>query len=699
VARYRSDGALEYVGRQDDQVKVRGYRIELGEIESVLSRHPQVRQAVVLAREDSPGDQRLVGYVVVGSEAAAGPVALRSFLQARLPEYMVPSMFVSLSSLPLTASGKVDRRSLPAPGGSRPELAEGYAAPQTETQMALASIWSEVLGMDRVGLHDNFFELGGHSLLATQAISRVRAAMGTEVPLFELFEHPTVAGLSEVLDGQYGVEGVPARPSIPLVERTGTLPLSFAQERLWFIDQLVPGNASYNIPCAVRLRGVVNGSTLGQGVNEVVRRHEVLRTRFETREGRAVEVIASRLRVELGVVDVSGLGPREREQVVRECSRREGRRAFDLSVGPLVRMHLLREGPDRHVLALTMHHIVSDGWSAGILVGEVRDLYERFAGGEASVLGELSVQYGDFAVWQRQWRQGSVLDEQVGYWKRRLEGASVLELPGDRTRPSVPSFAGGTVPFELSGEVVGVLESLGRSQGCTLFMVLLAGFQALVHRYSGQQDVVVGTAIANRNHGQIEGLIGFFVNLLALRTEVSGALTFRGLLDQVREVTLGAYDRQDVPFEKLVEELGVDRDTSRHPLVQVVFALAPTLGVGEASESEGIRYESIPGDYGLSKFDLTVLLSGDGRRGMWEYSRDLFDPSRMVRMVRHYEQLLVCVAQDPDVCLSELALLSAGSSAGSGVERYGVVLSAGAVHPRAVRGSGVAYAGFGGGGV
>ncbi|HEX2081286.1 MAG TPA: condensation domain-containing protein, partial [Longimicrobium sp.] len=539
--RWRADGTLEYLGRVDEQVKVRGFRIEPGEIEARLAEHPGVLEAVVLVREDAPGDRRLVAYVV--GEVAADEV--REHLRRSLPEYMVPAAFVVLEALPLTPNGKLDRKALPAPEYAAG--AERYVAPRTPVEEVLAGIWAEVLKVERVGVEESFFELGGHSLLATRVVSRVRDVFAIELPLRALFEGPTVAELAKAVKEVRRAE-LPVLPPVVPVERTGALPLSFAQERLWFIDRLEPGSAVYNMPMARRLGGALDEAALERSLREIVRRHEALRTVFAEVDGSPVQVIAPFDGFALPVEDLSGLGETDREAAVGRRAGEEAARPFDLAAGPLFRAALLRLGGEDHVLLLSMHHIVSDGWSMGVLVRELSALYAAYREGRESPLPELPVQYADYAVWQREQLAGEVLDRQLAYWKERLAGApGLLELPTDHPRPAVQAYRGATVPFEISLELLERLQALGRSEGATLYMTLLGAFQVLLGRYAGSEDVVVGSPIAGRTRREVEELIGFFVNTLVLRTDLSGNPSFREVLRRVREATLGAYEHQEVP--------------------------------------------------------------------------------------------------------------------------------------------------------
>ncbi|MFC4047938.1 amino acid adenylation domain-containing protein, partial [Dactylosporangium siamense] len=625
VVRRRPDGLIEFLGRGDDQVKVRGYRIEPAEIVAVLTGHPAISAAVVL-----PSEQRLVAYLV-GADIP-DVAALRAYVGARLPEYMIPAVFVELNAIPLTGNGKLDRAALPAPGSERPELADSYTAPQTPTEELLAGIWGELLGIERVGVRDNFFDLGGHSLLATQVVSRVRLAFNAEIPVAALFDAPTVAGLAAVVDAE---SGSVAPPIVP-VDRGTRLPLSFAQQRLWFLQQLEPESVEYNTPMAVPLDGDLDVERLADALAELVRRHEVLRTRLvPDADGVPWQVIdPAPERFELPVVDEPG--PEE---------------AFDLAAGPLFRATLVRLAEDRHVLVIAKHHVISDEWSTGILLREFAALYA----GEK--LPELPVQYADFAVWQRQWLTGDVLEAQVGYWRDRLADAPTLELPADRPRPPVRSTEGAAIGFAVPADVVDGLRAVARNADASMFMTVLSAFAVLLSRYTGQDDILIGTPIANRNRAEIEGLIGFFVNTLVLRTELSDDPTFVELLGRVRGETLRAYAHQDLPFEQLVDELVVERDRSRTPLFQVLFNYATDAAAIEV----GTDPEPVP-----VKFDLALAIGevDGGLVGSVQYSTALFDADRMVRLIAHFQRLLAAVTADVAVPVSRLPLLDAAEAVG-----------------------------------
>ncbi|MEA2692845.1 MAG: hypothetical protein QOJ16_2232, partial [Acidobacteriota bacterium] len=652
-------GVLEFLGRVDHQVKVRGFRIELGEIEAVLAGHPRVREAVVAAREDDLGRQ-LVAYVVPqGSELADRAVPVfRAYLEAKLPVYMVPGAFVFLPSLPRTTSGKVDRGLLPAPERGSGRL--GYTAPRDPLEELLAGIWAGVLGVERIGVDDNFFELGGHSLLATQIVARVRQVCGVELPLRQFFEQPTVAALAaRIAAARFAGRraGVPPIRPTSRARRKAELPLSFSQQRLWFLEQLEPGTAFYNIPVAVRAEGPLAIPILARTLAEVVRRQEALRTTFGESEGRPFQRIGPVPARVLALVDLSPLPARSGEAELDRLVALEARRPFDLARGPLLRSTLLRRAGDDHVLLFTLHHIVSDGWSDGILMREVEALYSAFSAGHPSPLPELPVQYADFAVWQRDWLQGKALAGQLGYWRRQLQGITGLELPLDRPRPPAETFRGAFHEIELAADLGAGLQDLARRQGATLFMVLLGAFQALLGRLTHQMDVPVGSPIANRNLPELEEIVGFFANTLVLRTDLSGDPGFDALLERVRTVTLDAYAHQDLPFEKLVEEVQPERDMSRNPLFQVMCVLQnqprPVLDLG------GLALRPLQVDSATAKFDLTIFWQTLAGRlhGLLEFNTDLFDATTALRLARHYEALLRAVVADPGQTLRALPLL------------------------------------------
>ncbi|WNG56867.1 amino acid adenylation domain-containing protein [Archangium gephyra] len=657
VVRYFPDGNIEFRGRNDFQVKIRGFRIELGEIQSVLDKHAGVRQSVVVVREDVPGNKRLVAYWVAQEGQEPEDSELREHLKQKLPAHMVPSAFVKLEKVPLTPNGKVDRKALPAPQGVSASSAE-FEPPRNELEVQLAALWCGVLGVPQVGIHDDFFSLGGHSLLATQLISRIRSAFGVELPLRAIFERPTIAALADQLEGAL-VQSRPSAPSLLPTRREGTLPVSFAQRRMWILDQLNPLHADYNVFFALRMEGALEVDVLRRALSEVVRRHEALRTVFRSGLEGLIQVILPESSLSLGEVELSSLPSAAREAEMLQRAEQESQRPFDLAAGPLFRVQLLRLSDSEHVLLLNMHHIVSDGWSIGVLVREVAALYEAFSRGLPSPFPELLIQYADYASWQRQWLEGEVLNEQLHWWRQQLAGApKTLELPTDKPRPAVQSFRGARVPVQLSKELSERLLQLCQREGVTPFMALLAAFQLLLSRYSHQDDVCVGSPIAGRRHAEHEGLIGFFVNTLVLRARFAGATSFRELLHQVRETTLGAFAHQDIPFEKLVEELQPQRDLSRSPLFQVIFALQnapmPEMAL------PGLKLRPLEVENRVTKCDASLILtpSENGFHGFFEYATDLFEHSTVSRMMGHFVALLEAALSHPGSLLSELPLIS-----------------------------------------
>ncbi|HEU0055013.1 MAG TPA: amino acid adenylation domain-containing protein, partial [Longimicrobium sp.] len=537
-------GTLEFLGRTDFQVKIRGVRIELGEIEAALRDHEAVRDAIVLARADATGEKRLVAYVVADADVDAE--ALRAHLAARVPAYMVPAAYVRLDALPLTPNGKLDRKALPAPDGDA-FASRGYEAPISETEQAVATVWAELLGAERVGRGDHFFDLGGHSLLAVRVVSRVRQALGVDAAPGDLFERPVLADFAR------GLTSAARADAIERVDRSGAIPLSFAQQRLWFLEQLGGTGAAYHVPLRLRLHGDLDRDALGRALDRIVARHEALRTTFPAVDGEPVQHIASPESSAFGLVEHDLHGSADAEDALLRLMRDEMAAPFDLARGPLIRGRLVRMAADDHVLVVTMHHVVSDGWSMGVFVRELGALYDAFRRGEADALPALEIQYADYASWQRRWVDGELLERQANFWEEALAGApELLELPADHPRPARQDFAGGVVPLALDAEMAAALKGLSRRRGTTLFMTLLAGWAAVLGRLSGQTDVVVGTPTANRDRRETEELIGFFVNTLALRVDLSGAPTVAELLARVRTAALEAQRNQDIPFEQVV---------------------------------------------------------------------------------------------------------------------------------------------------
>jgi amino acid adenylation domain-containing protein len=778
LAYYLAGGELEFIGRRDNQVKIRGFRVELGEIETVLGRHSGVREAVALVREDTPGENRLVAYITPHEASELSVNELRSHLQERLPDYMLPAAFVLLETMPLTPNGKLDRSALPAPDVT---AAKSFVAPRTGIEETLAGIWSELLNLERVSVSDDFFESGGHSLLAVRLTSRVRQAFDVELSLRSIFESPTISGLAILIESnRNGDSAPPIRPvsreqsypepqsvdagggierraptssgwvrlqpgtvyvaprtvteeilvdiwsellnldqvsvndnffesgghsllaarlasrvrqafnvelSLRSVFESSTLaelaqvittsppvdaderplaqisegrsyPLSYAQQRLWFLDWLEPGSPAYNLPGALHLAGQLHVGVLKRSLDEILRRHEILRAKFINVDGQPHQIIDSISSLDMPVLDLGGWPPEERELEMRRLAKAEARAPFDLTEAPLLRATLLRLGEDEHVLLLSLHHIVADGWSLGVLAREVGALYQAFLAGTQSPLAKLPVQYVDFAVWQKKWLTDEVLEGHLAYWKGQLQGSPVLlDLPSDRPRPTVQTFRGASRTFELSAELGRRLNDLSHEGGVTLFMTLLAAFKVLLYQNTQQEDLLVGTPIANRSRLETEGLIGCFVNTLVLRTDLSGNPSFTELLGRVRKVALEAFEHQDLPFEKLVEGLQLERTLSYSPLFQVMFVMqgAPTA----ALELPGLSLHSLEVDSGTAKYDLTLSVAETKPLGgTLEYNTDLFDDATMARLLAHYRSLLEAVAADPGQPICELPLLT-----------------------------------------
>ncbi len=667
LARRRFDRDLEYLGRADHQVKVRGFRIELGEIEAALAAHPGVREAVVLA-VDEAGDRRLVAWVVPRRTGEL-PEGLRDHLRRSLPDHMVPVVFVPVASLPLTRSGKVDRRALLGMDLSGAAPRPAGRPPETPTERRLAEAWRELLSTGDLSADDDFFERGGHSLLVTRLLSRVRDVFGVELPPARVFAAPTLAALAAAIDAEGGTAAAAGPPLAP-VSRDGDLPLSFAQERLWFLDQLQPGSAVYNIPAAFRLRGRLSVPALGAALTEIARRHEALRTTFAERGGRPVQVAAPPARVPLPLVDLTRLPAAAREVELERLAADEARRPFDLASGPLLRVRLLRlrgaagegggERAEEHAVLATVHHAVADGWSMGVLVRELGALYPAALAGAPAPLPEPPLQYGDYAVWQRRRLDGEWMAAEVAHWRGALDGAPlVLDLPSDRPRPAQQGIAGAQLPVNLSGDLAAAVRETAAAAGTTPFMVLLAAFFAVLHRWTGAGDLLAGSPVAGRNRRELEGLIGFFVNTLVLRAQVADDPPFSALLAEVRATTLDAYAHDELPFERLVEDLRPPRDLGRPPLVQVMLAHQAAAPAAELV-LPGLALAPLPVDSGTAKLDLTLSLGEEahGLAGFLEYATDLFDRATAERWLGHFETLLAGAAAEPARRVSELPLLS-----------------------------------------
>ena len=657
LARRRRDGGLEYLGRIDHQVKIRGHRIELGEIEAALRQSPALADAVVVDRNDDNLGRHLVAFYVAAQGAQPLVEQLRAGLRGSLPDYMVPAAWVALDSLPLTANGKVDRRALPETGSGGRGAARRPRR-RTEIEGVLAAIWGSVLGLERVHPEDNFFDLGGHSLLATQVVARLRDQLGAALPVRSLFETGSLSELASLAERMLRDDQGLALPPIAHQPAEGRQPLSSAQQRLWFLEQINPGTSTYNLPASAELELDLDLAILRRSLDEIACRHETLRTRFVNVKGQPRQTVDAAAAVPLPVLDLSDLEPAAREATVRRIAEDEALRPFDLAEGPLVRFRLLRLAPRSHRLLVTMHHIVSDGWSMGILIRELEVLYRAFADGRPSPLPELELQYSDYARWQRQWLRGDALAPRLTYWRERLGGApSVLELATDHPRPNRVNGRGDSVPIELSAQLTGRLHGLGRELAATPFMVLMAAFQAFLARRTGQDDILVGTPTAGRSSAALEGLIGFFVNMVVIRVRHGGRPSFRDLLHQVREVALGAYTYQDLPFDNVVEALQPARNVGRNPLFQVILSYQEA--VREEIEMAGVTLLSGSPGSAETKFDLEAYFwEGEERiTGSLVYSPQLFDRTTVERMARHLRRLVERVLEAPDLALAEHVLL------------------------------------------
>ncbi|MGF6813137.1 amino acid adenylation domain-containing protein [Paraburkholderia sp. Clong3] len=665
LARYLADGNLEFLGRNDDQVKIRGFRIEPGEIAARLVEHERVRDAVVVAREDRTGQMRLVAYVVYAPEAGAqeedqGALAgaLRAHLGARLPDYMVPAAFVRLAALPLTANGKLDRKELPVPDDDAYARA-AHAAPQGEIETALAGIWAELLGLERVGRHDHFFELGGHSLLAVQLLSRLSRAVGVDVPLTTLFARPVLADLAASIVEVLSRSGPHELPAIMAVSREQPLVLSFAQQRLWFLAQLDEASTNYHIPLALRLTGRLERAAWQLSLDRLFARHEALRNVFVAPQGKPrVEVLPPDAGLPLVEHDLSGRP--DAETALLDLCREEADTPFDLSRGPLIRARLIRLSDEEHVFLLTQHHIVSDGWSMGVLVRELSSLYRAFVAGQDDPLPPLAIQYGDYAAWQRQWLSGERLHSQAQYWRDTLSGApACLGLPTDRPRPAQQSFAGAGVPVVIDAALTRGLKRLARQHGTTVFMAVLAAWAAVLSRLSGQDDVVIGVPSANRGRREVEELIGFFVNTLALRLDLSGAPSVAELLERTRRTALAAQEHQDLPFEQVVEIVKPPRALDHTPLFQAMLAWQNE--AVETLDLPGLSVEATGNGFAQVRFDLELSLGecGEEIAGSLHYATALFDQATIGRQRGYLLALLRAMVADAGQPVGRIELLSA----------------------------------------
>jgi amino acid adenylation domain-containing protein len=680
--RRRPDGAFEYIGRYDDQAKIRGYRIEPGEVAAVLRQHPAVHNAFVVAERPGRADARLIAYVVAG----AAPAELIEFVAARLPDYMVPAAVVVLPTLPMTPNGKVDRTALPAPDRTAAGLADTAAPHRTPTEAGLAAIVARLLGVAQVGADDDFFALGGTSLLVGRLAIQIAAELNATVSVPELFDVRTVAGIAAIIDqraaaaqgnGHEPVSGAvaPIPPPLRPARRDQPIPLTLAQERVWFFEQLSPGNLAYNFQATVSLHGRVDVGALRAALDEIVRRHEILRTAFVAVDGVGQQRPMAKAEAPLRVLEV----PAEHAD---EVIASEVRRPFDLTRPPLARYLLLRHGDGENTFVVVEHHFVHDGWSLAVFLSELCSLYPACAAGEPSPLPELTVQYADYALWQRDWMRGDVMRAHVDHWTARLSGApDTLELPTDRPRPPVMTFRGAAPRIEIPTELSRALRAFSRQHRVSLFSTMYAGFAALLYRYTGQRDLLVGTGVANRNVPELEPLLGMLVNTLVLRTRVSADQPFNDLLDQVRQTVAETLAWSDTPVDAVIDAIGPARDPSRNPLFQVMFSFhdsaMPDLDFG------GLTGRFLERANGSAKSDLNVIVVPRAQQRLgrasrpeddllymiWEHSTDLFDEATMSRMVTHYLTLLADAVARPAARVGALRLLPDAEA--DRVERWG----------------------------
>ncbi|MEH1813020.1 MAG: amino acid adenylation domain-containing protein [Nostoc sp.] len=661
LAQYLPDGNIEFLGRIDDLVKIRGFRVELGEVEAVLSKHPQINQAVAKVHGESAREKYLVAYFVPIVGETITVEQLRTFLTEQLPDYMIPSAFVEMESFSLTPNGKVNRRALPEPTTRRPELGQTFVEPRTPTEEILAGIWRDVLGLEQVGIYDNFFDLGGHSLLATQVIALTRKAFGIELPLLSLFESPAIAPLAEKI----ATAKAPDRQELSLKRlpsQDEPIPISLTQLELWFFDQFYPGNSIYNLPLVYRITGALNEKALSESLREIVWRHETLRSTFQVKNGQVVYAVINEPIFDFSVIDLRHISETERETQATQQAEQEIKHPFDLARGPLLRSKLWRLDEQEYLFVAVTHHIVADGWSFSVLTQELAKVYEAFCEGKRSPLTELPIKYTDFAQWQRQWLQGQVLESQLQFWKKHLGTTPlILKLPTDYPRPPARTFKSAGQSLVLSKKLTDALKVLSQQEGVTLFMTLLAAFQTLLFSYTRQEEIIVSSALANRTRVETEGLIGFFVNLLPFCTNLGGNPSFRELLGRVREVALGVYAHQEMPLIKLIEELQPVRDPSYTLINQVMFVFQNTPEDNLQFANLTLKEQFIARDTkDTAEFDLELTLeeTSTGIEGLLMYRTDLFEAASITKMVDNFQTLLEKITTNYNQRLTELILIS-----------------------------------------
>ena len=671
LARYLPDGNIEFQGRIDHQVKIRGFRIELGEIESVLRQHPRVQRAVVLVREDRLGQKQLVAYAVAEESSDEDLIqVMRHYLQERLAEYMVPSAFVVLDELPLTPNGKIDRKALPAPLRSDYGDMRAHVAPRSDLEKSIVDIWSDLLGINQIGVYDDFLELGGHSLLATQLLSRIRNVFGVEISLADLYTEPTVATLAKKITNNKN-KLADHIPKLKVADRNRDIPASFSQEQVVFLNELAPESIAYNFQATIHLNGELDVSVLERAFTEIIRRHEIFRTTFENHEGHIIQKIHSPWSVSIPIIDLRNIPDEQRQIQTQEIISSEIGLQFELTKLPLIRWKLLRLASNEYILIHIEHHLVHDGWSFAVFVRELKALYPAYLSNQSSTLAELPFQFADYAVWQRQYINGEGLRSLLSFWAPKFRGQlPTLELPTDFQRPPIQSFRGREEVIDLPPDLSDRLRKFSQREGTTLFITMFSVFLALLHRYTNQSDIIVGTGIASRRFKEFEGLIGMMVNAIALRNDLAGNPTFRELLGRTKAVALEAYAHQDLPFEKLVEEISPVRDLSRNPILQTMFnfhdSQVPELDFGSVKGK--VKYWH----NGSAKLDLNVIaipwaeqhvgLDAEAKdRSItmkWEYPTDIFNQSTVQRIAAEYAILLADAISHPDNRISDLELLT-----------------------------------------
>ena len=659
LARYQIDGTVDFLGRSDNQVKLRGYRIELGEIESVLRLHPAVRDAAVVAGASSgEGESELVAYLVLRDGVTLAENDLRGYLSGKLPTCMVPAVFMSLPALPLTRNGKVDRRALPAPDGPRTSAAQDFVEARDQIEELVAQVWREVLKRDRLGVQENFFQLGGHSLLATRVVARLRGHFNVDLALRKIFERPTVAGLADEIAmlrrNQRGTGVVP----MARIARGGKLPLSFSQRRLWFLQKLDGDLAAYHIPAVFRIDGDLDVAALAQGLNLVTARHEALRTAIKEVDGEPCQEIVAELTIALPITDLSGLPKDQAESEWRRLADLVARTPYDLAQAPLWRAHLVKLAEQDHLLILNFHHIIADGSSLAIFFRELSLSYESYRRTEVALAAPLPLRFADYAAWQQQWLASPACAAELDYWKHNLAGLPTpVSMPTDFPRPAARSYRGARLVRRLPVELSAALNRFTRQQGVTSFMTLLAAFSVLLSRFGGQTDVVIGSTVGGRNHAAMEGVIGFFINVLPLRLQLGDNPSFVGLLRRVREVCLDAYSNQELPFEKLVEEVNPARAPSRNPLFDILF------NVADLSERRfslaGCKIDKIMASAPGAKFDLVLSapeIAGSVALTV-DYNVELYRPERIAAVLEQFELILAQALRCPELAIEELSLV------------------------------------------